>query len=96
MLLIIRSLEKILKLKMCIRKELPKCKITISTSIKRHDYGKASLTKSHFSEKFKDLSISFVYKSNIGPFSLSSGGLLLNDKALARLAINLKLKIRKL
>ena len=81
---------------MCIRKELPKCKITISTSIKRHDYGKASLTKSHLSEKFKDLSISFVYKSNIGPFSLSSGGLLLNDKALARLAINLKLKIRKL
>ena len=96
MLLIIRSLEKILKLKMCIRKELPKCKITISTSIKRHGYGKASLTKSHLSEKFKDLSISFVYKSNIGPFSLSSGGLLLNDKALARLAINLKLKIRKL
>ena len=47
-------LDKILKLEKYIQKELPKCKITISTSIKRHDHGKASLTKSHLSEKISD------------------------------------------
>ena len=47
------------------------------------------------SQKFKDLWISFVYNSNIGAFSLSSGGLHLNNKGLGRLAINLKLKICK-
>ena len=36
--------EKILKLKKYIRKELLKCKITISISITRHDHGKVSLT----------------------------------------------------
>ena len=47
-------LEKILKLKTYIRKELPKCKITISTPVKRQDHGEASLTISHLSQKFKD------------------------------------------
>ena len=88
--------EKILKLKTYIRIELLKCKITISTSVKRHDHGKASLTILHLSQKFKDLSISFVYNSSIGAFSLSSGGLHLNGKGLGRLAINLKLKVHKL
>ena len=88
--------EKIFKLKTYIQKELLKCKITISTPIKLHDHGKASLTILHLSQKFKDLSISFVYNSSIGAFSLSSGGLHLNGKGLGRLAINLKLKIRKL
>ena len=37
-------LDKILKLKTYIQKELPTCKITISTSVKRHDHWKASLT----------------------------------------------------
>ena len=36
-------LDKILKLKTFEQKELPKCKITISTQIKGHDHGKASL-----------------------------------------------------
>ena len=40
-------LDKILKLKTNIQKELPKCKITISTPIKRHNHGKTSLTISH-------------------------------------------------
>ena len=88
--------EKILKLKMYIRKELLKCKTTISTPIKRHDHGKASPTISHFSQKFNNLYISFAYNSSIGAFSLRSGGLHLNDKDLGRLAINLKLKICKL
>ena len=91
-----KTFEKNLKLKRYIRKELPKCKITISTPIKRHDHGKASLTLLNLSQKFKDLSISFVYNSSIGAFSLSSSGLYLNDQGLGRLAINLKLKIRKL
>ena len=68
----------------------------IATPIKRHDHGKASLTILHLSQKFKDLSISFVYNSSIGAFSLSSGGLQFNGKGLGRLAINLKLKVRKL
>ena len=89
-------LDKVLKLKTYIQKELPKCQITISTPIKRHDHGKASLTISHLCKKFKDLSISIVDNSNIGAFYLNSGGLHLNDKGLGRLAINLKLKIRKL
>ena len=91
------TLREILdKLKTYIRKELPKCQITISTPIKRHDHGKASLAISHLCKKFKDLSISVVGNSNIGAFYLNSGGLHLNDKGLGRLAINLKLKIRKL
>ena len=90
------TFEKNLKMKTYIRKELPKCKITISTTINRHDHGKASLTILHLSQKFKDLSISFVYNSSIGAFSLSSGGLQFNGKGLGRLAINLKLKVRKL
>ena len=99
MLLIIyqgKPLKKNLKLKTYIQKELPKCKITISTPVKRHDHGKASLTILHLSQKFKDLSISFVYNSSIGAFSLSSGGLHLNDKGLGRSAINLTLKVCKL
>ena len=99
MLLIIHQgkyFNKILKLKTYIRKELPKCKITISTPVKQHDHGKASLTILHLTQKFKDLSISFVYNSNIGAFSLSSGGLHLNQKGLGILAINLKLKLYKL
>ena len=44
---------------------------------------------------FKDLSVSIVYKSNIGAFYLNSGGLHLNEKGLGKLAANLKLKIRK-
>ena len=99
MLLIIhqgKSLKKILKLKMYIRKELLKCKTTISTPIKRPWETWPWLTISHFSQKFNNLSISFVYNSSIGAFSLRSGGLHLNDKDLGRLAINLKLKICKL
>ena len=88
-------MDKILK--MYIQKELPKCKITIPTPIKRHDHGKASLTISPLSKKLKDLSISIVDNSGIGAFYLNSGGLHLNDKGLGgRLAINLKLKVRKL
>ena len=89
-------LDKILKLNTYIQKELPKCQITISTPIKRHDHRKASLTISHLGKKFKDLSTSIVDNSNIRAFYLNSGGLHLNDKGLGRLAINLKLKIRKL
>ena len=48
-------LDKIFKLKTYTQKELPKCKITISRPIKRHNHGKASLTTSHLSEKFKIL-----------------------------------------
>ena len=59
------------------------------------DHGKASLTISHLSKKSKDLSISVVDNSNIGAFYLNSGGLHLKSKGLGRLAINLKLKIRK-
>ena len=68
----------------------------IATPIKRHDHGKASLTILHLNQKFKDPSISFVYNSSIGTFSLSSDGLHLSDKGLGRLAINLTQKIRKL
>ena len=89
-------LDKILKLKTYIQKELLKCQITISTPIKRRYHGKASLAISHLCKKFKDLSISVVGNSNIGAFYLNSGGLHLNDNGLGRLAINLKLNIRKL
>ena len=77
---------------MYMQKELPKYKITILTP---WDHGKASLTISHLSKKFKDISISIVDNSNIGAFYLNSGGLHLNDKGLGRLATNLNLKIRK-
>ena len=61
-----RIFDKILKMKTYIQKELQKCKITIATSIKQHGHGKASLTISYLSKKFKDLSISVVDKSNVG------------------------------
>ena len=79
-------LDKILKLKTYIQKGLLKCQITISTPIKRDNHGKASLTTSHLNKKFKDFSISIAENSNIGAFNFYLG----------RLAINLKLKIRKL
>ena len=91
-----KTFEKNLELKTYIRKELPECKITISTPIKRHDHEKASLTILHLSQTFKDLSRSFAYNSSIWAFSLSSSALYLNEKGLGRLAINLKLKVRKL
>ena len=91
-----KTFEKNLKMKTYIPKELPKCKITISTPINRRDHGKASLTILHLSQKFKDFSIAFVYNFSIGAFSLNSGGLHLNDKGSGRLAINLKRKICKL
>ena len=47
-----KNLDKILKLKTYIQKEFPKCKITISTPVKRHDHGQASLTISHSIKKF--------------------------------------------
>ena len=50
------------------QKELSKCKITISTPIKLHDHGKASLAISHLSKKSKDLSILIVGNSEIGAF----------------------------
>ena len=75
-------LDKILKLKTYKQKELPKCKITISTPIKRYDHGKASLSK-----KLKDLRISIADNSNIGAFYLNSGGVHLNNKGSGRLAI---------
>ena len=90
------TLEKSLKLKTCVREKLLKWKINFSTPIKWHDDGKALLTISYLSKKFKDLSISIVDNSNIGVSSLSSGGLHLKEKGLGRSAINLKLKIRKL
>ena len=40
--------------------------------------------------------MSFVYNSSIGVFSLNSRGLHLNDKGVGRLALNIKLTIRKL
>ena len=89
-------MDKVLKMKTYIQKQLPKCQITISTPIKRHDHGKTSLAISHLCKKFKDLSISIVDNSNIGAFYLNSGDLHLNGRGLGRLAINLKLKICKL
>ena len=77
-------LDKILKLKTYIQKKLPRCQTTISTPVKRHFHGKASLTISHLRKKFKDLSISIVDNSNIGAFYLNSVGLHLNDKGLGR------------
>ena len=96
MLLIIhqgKSLKKFLSWKRIYRRNYWNAK-----SLFQHQLNdtKASLTILHLSQKFKDLSISFVYNSSIGAFPLSSGGLHLNDKGLGRLAINLKLKIRKL
>ena len=55
-------LEKNLKLITYIQEELSKCKITMSTPIKRHNHRKAC-------QKFIDLRISFVYNSKIGVFS---------------------------
>ena len=89
-------LDKIFKLKTYIQKELPKCKITKTTPLKRHDHEKTSLTISHLCNKIKDISISVADSFNIGAFYLNSGGLHVNDKGLGRLAIDLKLKIHKL
>ena len=81
---------------MYIQNKLTKCTITITTTIKRHDHGKESLTISNLDKKFKDPSMSVVDKSDIGAFYLNSGGLHLNDKGLRRLIIYVKLKICKL
>ena len=96
MLLIIhqgKSLKKLLSWKRIYRRNYGNAK-----SLFQHQLNetKASLTILYLSQKFKDLSISFVYNSSIGAFSLSSGSLHLNGKGLGILAINLKLKIRNM
>ena len=96
MLLIIhqgKSLKKLLSWKRIYRRNYWNAKSLFQHQVNDTN---ASLTILYLSQKFKDLSMSFVYNSSIGAFSLSSGGLHLNDKGLGRLAINLKLKIRKL
>ena len=47
-------LDKILKRKKYKQEELPKHEITVSTPVKRHDHGEASLTISHLSNKLKN------------------------------------------
>ena len=47
-------LNKILKWKTYKQKDLPKHKITVSTPVKRHGHGEASLTISHLSNKLKN------------------------------------------
>ena len=96
MLLIIhqgKSLKKLLNWKRIYRRNYWNAKSLFQHQVNDTN---ASLTILYLSQKFKDLSMSFVYNSSIGAFSLSSGGLHLNDKGLGRLAINLKLKVRKL
>ena len=89
-------LDKIVKLKTYIQNELRKCKITISTPIKRHDHGKDIYIFSirHYIRHL-------VYQLLTTPILelfiyLNSGCLHVNDKGLGKLTINLNLKIRKL
>ena len=62
----------------------------------QNHHGQASLTISHSSKKFKDLSISVVDNSNIRAFYFNNGGAHHNEKYLGRLTIDLMLNIRKL
>ena len=87
-------LDQILELKALIIKELPTCRVVISTSTVRSDNAKAALTVSQLTNKLLELNIETVDNRNINHRNHGQKGLHLNQSGTSRFAKNI-FNIRK-
>ena len=82
-------LDQILELKALIIKELPTCRVVISTPTVRPDNAKAALTVSQLTNKLLELNIETVDNRNINHRNLGQKGLHLNQSGTGRFAKNI-------
>ena len=82
-------LDQILELKALIIKELPTCRVVISTPTVRSDNAKAALTVSQLTNKLLELNIETVDNRNINHRNLGQKGLHLNQSGTSRFAKNI-------
>ena len=82
-------LDQILELKALIIKELPTCRVVISTPTVRSDNAKAALTVSQLTNKLLELNIETVDNRNINHRNLGQKGLHLNQSGTGRFAKNI-------
>ena len=82
-------LDQILELKALIIKELPTCRVVISTPTVRSDDAKAALTVSQLTNKLLELNIETVDNRNINHRNLGQKGLHLNQSGTSRFAKNI-------
>jgi lysophospholipase L1-like esterase len=87
-------LDDILMLKSFVESQLSRCKVIISTVIKRIDNGKAQLTLSRLNNQLKELNIDLIENDNIDANCLSGDGLHLSALGTGKLAINFINKMR--
>ena len=81
-------LDKTLELKSLINKELPNCKVVISTPTIRSDNRIAALTVSQLTNKLLELDVDTIDNRNINNRNLGNKGLHLNQTGTSRLAKN--------
>ena len=89
-------LGKLLQSKSKILNDHKSCKLIISQPTLRSDNGKAALTNHHLCNLLEELNINIVKNRNIYSKHLGGKELHLNPHGTARLALNLKVTIRKL
>ena len=82
-------LDQILELKALIIKELPTCRVVISTPTVRSDNAKTALTVSQLTNKLLELNIETVDNRNINHRNLGQKGLHLNQSGTSRFAKNI-------
>ena len=88
-------LSELLSLKKWILEVLPDVNVTFSCPTIRSDNQKARLTILHLRKKLSDLNINCISNENINHSHLGRKGLHLNNRGLARLAMNYLSHIRK-
>ena len=89
-------LDKLLRLKSTILDARKSCKVIIPQPTLRYDTGIAALTYYHLCNLLEGLIIDIVKNRNIGSKHLRGKELHLNPHGTAKLALNLKVTIRKL
>ena len=88
-------LDKILSLKLCVKKSFPESTIIISNIIDRLDNGEAALSAKRLNEHLCSLEVEIDY-SNIGKESLGKKGLHLNSRGSGKLTKSCIKKIKNL
>ena len=89
-------LDKLLQLKLTILDARKSCKVLILQPTWHSDNGKAALTNHQICNLLEELNIDVFKNRNIDRKPFGSKGLHLNPHGTARLALNLKVTIRKL
>ena len=89
-------LDKILSLKLCVKKSFPESTIIISNIIDRLDNGEAALSAKRLNEHLCSLEVEIIDYSNIGKESLGKKGLHLNSRGSGKLTKSCIKKIKNL